>query len=159
MRNLALASLLVLSLVLAACSNSARVTGPRVTGPVVSAETAVIEIDDAWVRPAEQGGTTAVYFVIRNNGQKDEALHDVAAPAVTDEAMLHESKTVDNIMTMEHVHQIDVPAGESVTLKPGGLHIMLMDVKEELQPGDSVRLVLYFENFGEREFEILVRDQ
>lgn len=147
----AVAIVLMASLLLAAC------TGKAPVAP--SGETAPINISDAWVRPAEQGGTTAVYFVLHNKSDTDAVLHDVAAPSVTDEAMLHESKTVDNIMTMDHVHVITVPAKGALTLEPGGYHVMLMDIKHELQVGDSVRLTLYFTDLGPLEFEIDVQDQ
>lgn len=53
------------------------------------------------------------------------------------------------MMTMQPVDSIPVPAGESVELKPGGYHIMLLDVQKTLAPGDTIEVTLTFENAGE----------
>ena len=55
------------------------------------------------------------------------------------------------IMRMRDVTAIDLPPGKPVTLRPGGLHIMMIGLKQQLQPGQSVPLTLRFENSGTRE--------
>lgn len=156
------AATLMLALVLAACGNSVEVQSPNYAAgasPGPDGEIGNIKVSDAWARPAEKGGSTAVYMVIANDGTEDDALTDVAAPDVTDEAMLHESKMVDNVMIMEHVHQIDVPAGGQATLERGGLHVMLIDVSEELKVGDSVTLTLYFRDAGMLTLQVPVEER
>lgn len=154
-------ALLVLAMLLGACAKNPPASGSNDPAATASGATATIGdlvITGAWARPAEQGGSTAVYMVIQNNGESDDALHDVAAPAVTDEAMLHESKMVDNVMIMEHVHQIDIPAGGSATLERGGLHIMLIDVKEELKVGARISVTLHFEHAGTLTLDVPVEE-
>lgn len=151
---------LMLAFLLTACGTAAPVAGTGDAGAAngPSGKIGDISVTGAWARPAEQGGSTAVYMVIHNDGESDDALHDVAAPDVTDEAMLHESKMVDNVMIMEHVHQIDIPAGGTATLERGGLHVMLMDVKEELKVGERISVTLYFEHAGELTLEVPVEE-
>ena len=60
------------------------------------------------------------------------------------------------VMQMREVPAIDLPPGKPVTLKPGGLHIMMMGLKHPLQPGQSVPLTLHFEKSGTREVSAAV---
>jgi periplasmic copper chaperone A len=53
------------------------------------------------------------------------------------------------MMTMQEVERIDIPAGATVRLEPGGFHIMLLDVQQTLEPGDTVEVTLVFESAGE----------
>jgi hypothetical protein len=59
------------------------------------------------------------------------------------------SDDMGGMMTMRQVPSIEVPADGSVELKPGGLHIMLLDVKKTLAVGDTIEVTLTFENAGE----------
>ena len=58
---------------------------------------------------------------------------------------IHEMTMVDNVMKMRAVPGLDLPAGKAVELKPGGYHVMLMDLKAPLKAGDSVALTLVIE--------------
>ena len=60
-------------------------------------------------------------------------------------------------MKMRPVKSIPVPAGGTVELKPGGYHIMLLDLKKDLKPGDTVPVTLSFEHGGELRIEAAVR--
>jgi copper(I)-binding protein len=62
-------------------------------------------------------------------------------------------------MTMQPVGALDLPAGETVSLQPGGYHIMLLDLAEPLETGRTFEVTLVFENAGERAVEVEVRDQ
>jgi copper(I)-binding protein len=61
-------------------------------------------------------------------------------------------------MTMREVDGIDIPAGETVALKPGGYHIMLLDLAEPLKEGSAFDVELEFENAGSRTVEVTVRN-
>lgn len=97
---------------------------------------------------APMGGTSAVYMTIANAGGAADRL----VAASTDAAAtveLHESKLVDNVMQMAPVPGgIEVPAGGTAELKPGGLHIMLIGLTRDLNAGDTLRLTLTFERAG-----------
>ena len=138
---------LVLLLVLAACG-----------GDDEDEDTGGLVISDPWVRATipmgdteteMAGRTTAIFMVIKNEG--DEA--DTLLAAAVDEAIapvveLHETTiTEDNTMQMRPVEGgIAVPANGEVELKRGGLHIMLMDVQTDLNEGDTVNVTLTFES-------------
>jgi hypothetical protein len=65
---------------------------------------------------------------------------------------------VNGVMEMRPIEAIDVPAKSSVTLRPGGLHVMLIGLKNDLKVGDVVRLTLRFEKSGTMKLEAAVRE-
>ena len=64
---------------------------------------------------------------------------------------IHEMAMEGNVMKMRAVPSLDLPAGKTVDLKPGGYHVMLMDLKKPLAAGDTVPLTLVVESAGQRE--------
>jgi copper(I)-binding protein len=74
----------------------------------------------------------------------DLALTGVASPAAA-RAELHRTSMEEGVMRMRPVASIDLPSGKAVKLAPGGLHIMLFDLKQPLKPGDKVPLTLTIE--------------
>jgi len=66
-------------------------------------------------------------------------------------AEIHQTKMEGGVMRMRPVESIELPAGQAVELKPGGYHVMLMQVKPALQEGQSVALTLVIEAGGKRE--------
>jgi len=108
---------------------------------------AQIEVQQAWARPAGAGSNSAAYMVLVNRGGAvDRLLRAECAAARAVE--LHESMMQGDVMQMQPVPSIEVPAGGSVELKPGGLHIMLIDLQQELAAGQTLTLTLYFEKAG-----------
>jgi hypothetical protein len=69
-----------------------------------------------------------------------------AATPVAGVAELHEMRMEGDVMRMRAVDKLDLPAGRTVELKPGGYHLMLMDLKQPLPQGSSVPLTLLFRN-------------
>lgn len=117
-----------------------------------------LEVKDAWARPGTTGGTSAVYFVINNpGGQADKLLS--AETDLAEAAELHESSMdAGGTMSMHPQEFIEVPAGEQVSLQPGGLHVMLINLQSDLQPGQNVPLTLHFESAGTITLEAPVRE-
>ncbi len=104
-----------------------------------------ITVKDAWVREVPPTSKmSAAYMIIENTGNEPDRLIDASnsASKVTE---LHE--TVDG--KMRKVRAIEVPAGGKAELKPGGLHIMLIDLNKPLKEGESVDITLKFEKSGE----------
>ncbi|HRV59099.1 MAG: copper chaperone PCu(A)C [Solirubrobacterales bacterium] len=64
-----------------------------------------------------------------------------------------------SMMGMKEVSQIDIPAGETVTLEPGGFHIMLLDLKGQIKAGDTIPVTLTFEKAGTVEVDATAQDQ
>jgi copper(I)-binding protein len=73
-----------------------------------------------------------------------------ASTNIAETAELHETTAEDGSMAMQQVDGIEIPAGGEAVLEPGGFHVMLVDVTEELAEGDTVDLTLVFENAGEQ---------
>jgi hypothetical protein len=103
------------------------------------------------------GGTSAAYMTVVNNTDTDDAI----IGAATDVAETVELHTVtegeSGMMQMRPVEEIAVPANGEVELKPGGFHVMLIDLTQDLNEGDTVDLTLTLENAGEVEISAPVR--
>lgn len=94
------------------------------------------------VRPAASGGTSAAYFSYSNTFDKPDTLISVNS-AVARLTQVHESyETEDGMMGMRERREVIIPAGENVVFKQGGLHVMMMDLREDLSAGDSVGVEL-----------------
>jgi copper(I)-binding protein len=103
-------------------------------------------------------GNGAAYMVIRNTGGADDALIG-AASDVADMVELHETTMEGSMAGMHPVEAIPVPAGGSVSLEPGGYHVMLIGLKEELQVGQTITLTLTFEKAGQITVQAEVREE
>lgn len=99
-----------------------------------------VEVKDAWVRAAVPGqsGTGAFMNITAKDGAK---LVGVSSP-VAGVAEVHEMKMDNDVMRMRAIPALDLPAGKTVALKPGGYHVMLMELKQALPPGGTVPLTL-----------------
>lgn len=104
-----------------------------------------IEVRDAWARSAAQGDNGAVYFVIHNYSAEDDSLIG-ASSDVADSVEVHESSMTGNVMEMHMVHNILLAPGEDIEFAPGGLHLMLVNLKQDLEIGGTVGIILHFEN-------------
>lgn len=95
------------------------------------------------------------YLKITNDGAADRLVGVTSGRARS--VQLHEMKTDDGIMTMRELKDgIEVPAGTTVELKPGGYHVMFMDVTEPFKEGEMVKATLTFEKAGTVEVEFQV---
>lgn len=108
-----------------------------------------IAVSDAWSRAsAGMARAGAGFMTITNGGAEADRLVAAAAPAVSETAELHTHIKDGDVMRMRQVEAIEVPAGQAVTLQPGGLHVMLMSLKAPLQDGQTFDLTLTFEKAG-----------
>jgi copper(I)-binding protein len=112
------------------------------------AQTGQLEVSDAWARatPAKAENGVA-YLTIRT--PTPDRLASVSSP-VAKKAELHTMEMAGMVMKMRPLAGLDIPAGQSVTLKPGGEHIMLMGLNGPLREGQSFPLTLTFEKAGAR---------
>lgn len=103
-----------------------------------------LSVSGEWVPIAPPGsGAQAAYFTLHNNGATPRVLVGIAADGYA-MTHLHESKETDGVATMSMLHQIEIPAGKALTMKQGGLHVMLMGPSSPAGQGDLVQLVLTF---------------
>jgi copper(I)-binding protein len=105
---------------------------------------AQVEVKSAWVRGTVAAQkTTGAYMEISSvQGASLVGVESAVAGAVE----VHEMRMDKNVMRMRAVPRLDLPAGKTVELKPGGYHVMLIDLKKPLNKGDSVPLRLKIEN-------------
>ncbi len=165
---LALAALAVAALALVACGDDGDDAADTTT---TAAEAAEVTVSDVWARPVEDLTATdssAIYMVITGGDETDELVAASVPADVAGTVELHETVGAEDgdmttttmagemggdmgggMMTMQQVQGIEVPADGTVALEPGGYHVMLLDVKKELVPGDTIEVTLTFERAGE----------
>ena len=90
-------------------------------------------------------GTSAIFMTIRNDGRQDDRLVGVTGDAA-EFVEIHTTETRDGVTMMAQIPGIDVPGGDEVVLEKGGLHIMLINLNQDLNEGDTVTVALQFEN-------------
>lgn len=120
--------------------------------------TSTIEVTDAWVKAADSG-MSAAFGDIRNSGAADVTVVSAETEAST---MLELHETIENDAGMMVMREVDggfvIPAGESLTLEPGGDHLMLMDLTTPLVAGDEVTFTLTFSDASTAQFTAVVKD-
>lgn len=108
-----------------------------------------IQIQNPWVLAAPPNvKVMAAYLGIKNNSGKPRILTNISSP-VFGQVGIHRSVIHGDMARMEHLKELAIPPHASVVLKPGGLHLMLMDAKKPLQTGDQVPMTLTFQD-GEK---------
>jgi periplasmic copper chaperone A len=113
-----------------------------------------IHVDHAWSR-ATAGRTGAVYFTVANSGSMDDKLIAATTPAAG-KAEFHIDINDNGIMKMRPLVSIDIKAGAQISLKPGGMHLMLVGLKSPLKDGQTFPLSLKFEKAGQVEIVVTV---
>ncbi|GAP10829.1 uncharacterized protein conserved in bacteria [Bellilinea caldifistulae] len=102
------------------------------------------------------GSNSAIYMVIYNQSNQNDRL--IAAKTdVAESVEIHQTRMENDIMMMQKVDGVDIPAGSKVELKPGGYHIMLINLKKDLKAGEKLAFTLVFEKQGEINLEAEIR--
>ncbi len=118
---------------------------------------AAIVVEDPWAAATNPGATVAGgYVTLRNPRATPDRLISASSPRA-DRVELHEMSMDGGMMRMRPVTGIDVPAGASATLRPGGLHIMFINIDEQFQDGQRVPVTLTFERAGNIHTVFVVR--
>jgi periplasmic copper chaperone A len=117
-----------------------------------------LRIGHPWARPTVPGqGVGGGYLKLTNKGTSADKLVSAKVDAgVAQRVELHSMRMDGNMMRMQEVAAIEVPAGQTVELAPGGLHLMLMGLKAPLKAGDSFPMTLRFEKAGEVKVDVKV---
>jgi hypothetical protein len=116
-----------------------------------------VSIIDAWARPANSGDNSAIYFKINNPGPRADTLLEVETD-VAAQTELHKSEMDDQgVMSMHHQNNFDLLPDSQVEFAPGGLHVMLLELKQDLRPGDTIQATFRFENSNEITLDIPIR--
>jgi periplasmic copper chaperone A len=140
-----LSATLILSLLLSGCQ----------TGGAAQARLTITEV---WSRPGPPGGNSAVYFNIDNPTNAEDTL--LSAQAEVSEFIELHMSSMDHsgTMSMHKQEAVPVPAGAQVVFKPGGLHVMLINLRQGLNAGEDFTLTLNFQNAGQMTLEVPVRE-
>lgn len=110
---------------------------------LAQAQTTATEL---WARGTVPGQKASGAFVQLRS--PDAARLVAASTPAAARVEIHEMKMVDGVMQMRQIPGLDLPAGQTVALQPGGLHLMLMDLKQPLQNGQTLPLTLTVERAG-----------
>lgn len=139
-----------------------------------------INVSDAWTRPTAEGGIAAIYFLLENATDQDDVLLSAATEAAR-VVEIHHSMAVDademdgmidhslgsnensadegepalDVMIMAPLTGLELGSGEEILFEPGSYHLMLVDLKQDLQVGDSFVVTLDFERADN--LDVLVR--
>ena len=107
-----------------------------------------VKVKDAWARSALKGMNSAAYMTLHNAAKAGDSLVKVES-SVAEVVEIHEVIDQNGMMMMRPIKGVMIPAGSSATLKPGGYHIMIINLKKDLKAGDQIDLALGFKNGGE----------
>jgi copper(I)-binding protein len=143
MKKLPFASLAACTLMLAACG------------------TGSLQVADAWARPAPASELSAAYFTVRNGTGEADMLIGAstdAAGATELHTSMPASDGESGMMTMMPVERVEVPAGGEVAFEPGGYHVMLFDLQQELVVGDHFTMTLHFAVAGDVDVDVHVAE-
>lgn len=115
-------------------------------------------IKDQWARPGLKGNNSAAYFELDNQTNINKKLIAVSSD-IASSTEIHISLMQDGKMLMQQQEFIDIPAKEKVVFKPKGLHIMFVDLNNDLLVGDQFNLTLIFENSEQKVISVIVKEQ
>ena len=133
----------IVAIVLVAFCSTAKAGGIMVMNPVAAAS------------PTAQTKNGAIYLSIMNMGVTSDTLINITTPAATS-AVLHQSKDENGVMKMITLDQLEIPAGATIDILPGHLHIMLKGMKAPLKLGYHLALDLEFKKAGHIVVDVVV---
>lgn len=114
-----------------------------------------MQVQTPWARPTVAGQGAGGGFLTLQGGATADRLIGASTPAAQ-RVELHNMRMDGDVMRMYEVPAIDIPAGQAVHLRPGGLHLMFMGLNAPLQAGSRMPLTLRFERAGEVQVEMTV---
>lgn len=130
--------------------------GSVTTAHAQGAPTPSMDVTNVWARATPAAAKSgAAYFTIVNKGASDDRLVAAESP-VAGKVELHKTVNDNGVMKMLPVDAVTVKAGAKVTFRPGGYHVMLIELKQPLKEGDSFPLALTFEKAGKIDVTVKV---
>lgn len=137
--------------VAASCSPAAAPKGESHAG-----DEAGIEISDAWAAPTPGGASvSAGYLTLENHGAADRLLG--ASSGRAGSVQIHTMDMADGVMRMRELQSVDLGAGETHALAPGGDHLMFIGVVTPFAEGEDIPVTLRFERAGDIDVALPVR--
>lgn len=140
---------LSLALLLTGCGDAAEDAATASSPVPEAAVPSALSLDGSFVRAAPSGGVSALFVEIRNTTDAADTLVAARSGAAGLVEIHQTRETADGMSEMGRVEGgVAVPAGELVSLEPGGLHIMLMDLQQDLVVGDTLDVEVEFAGQG-----------
>lgn len=140
---------------LSGCASANPADAQQSTAPM--AHHGDVHVADAWIK-ASPSGMTSGFAQLQNTGDKDLALVSVSSD-IAGSIELHEMTGSGTSMSMTQLEgPLAIPANTTVTLEPGAQHIMLMDLKKELQAGTTATLLLTFADKSTQDVEFEIKE-
>jgi periplasmic copper chaperone A len=102
-----------------------------------------IEVSNAWMRPAMKDGNGAVYFVLQNHSAAADELTGVSSE-IAQAVEMHQSTMEGDVMQMQQVMSVPIEGKEGIEFAPGGYHVMLIGLKQDVKLGDQIQVTLNF---------------
>lgn len=119
---------------------------------------AQVTVEQPWSRATPPGAKIGVGFMrLHNPGSGAERVVGASSP-VAERVEMHVTTREGDVMKMRHVQSFEVPAGGTFELKPGGAHLMLVNLKRALRKGEKVPLTLRLQKAGEVKIELSVEE-
>ena len=117
-----------------------------------------IQVRHPWSRATPPGAKVGVaYMEIRNRGGQSDKLLAASTP-IARAVEMHVTQRDGEVMKMRQVQAFEIPARERYELRPGGSHLMLVDLARPLKQGERLPLTLRFERAGEMEIQVEVQE-
>lgn len=117
-----------------------------------------IKVENTWIRPANKGMNSAMYFKLDNSSNKADTLYKVSSESA-ELVQIHETFMKNGLMGMKEVKFIVVPAHSSITFKPGGYHVMFIKLKKDFKVKSKEEAYLYFKSGTKIKVNPIVRIQ
>ncbi len=138
-----IAPLLIAAATFASAAHAQATAAKPAAKPGAEAAKDAPKVFDVWVRSTVPGASvTGAYMHIKSKNALKLVKVETPLAGMTE---LHQTTMKDGVMNMSAQDGIDIPAGKLVDLKPGGLHVMLMQLTQQAKKGDTVPLKLTFE--------------
>jgi len=107
--------------------------------------------------PGSSGGVCAAYFTIENPTDQADVLIG-AGSDIADATEIHTTVVNNGVVEMKPQPQVEVPAHSQVKFEPGGLHIMFVNLRRDVKPGDTFPVTLRFRQRGEIQIQVTVKE-
>jgi copper(I)-binding protein len=147
-------ALVLMTLALGACDSQPQKAAPARNARPDAPEGITIT-DGRLVLPAVKGNPGAVYFTVHNDSATAATITGATVKGAKD-AMIHRMTMANGVASMDMVSQIDVPAMGMLEFKPGGLHVMAMDLDDTLAKGGTTDVWLTFAGGTRADFPVEV---
>jgi copper(I)-binding protein len=134
---------------IARCAGLVAVASIFLIGSALALAESGVKVTNVWAKSTAPGQTVAAAYLDIVSSAPAALVRAESPAAKTVE--LHEMKMDGDVMRMRAVQRIELPAGKTVRLEPGGLHVMLVDIEQPLKAGGAIPLTLVVESEGKTE--------